>query len=266
MTDRAHLPRACATCNIWNCFCQAHSILGREQSSLWIRTHTGTHRWGSGPHEGPGWTGKSVWLPGTGRPAPVPWRLGFWSVRAEARRGRCWCLALCSHTLQSREESFSVSVLTHSSGGLLEKKARGDGTRQAAVPAGVRPAQSKNILCSTSIVLLSGAFRLWCSTEQLKFWPEYKEDGKRTELRADAQPSARSSSCDWLLMLLPLFPTCQITTAAGATLCTKHTNSVYSSPFSHPVRESTVMFGRAVRERWIKAQGVVGGGGWKLSS
>lgn len=123
------------------------------------------------------------------------------------------------------------------------------------MPAGVQPTESKNILCSTSMVLLSGALRLRCSTRQLKFWPEYKEDGKRTELRATTPPTARSSGCDWLLMLLPLFPTCQVTTAAGATLCTKHATSVYSSPFSHPVRESTVMFGGAVRERRFKAQG-----------
>lgn len=111
------------------------------------------------------------------------------------------------------------------------------------------PLRAKNILCSTSIVLFSGALRLRCSTEQLKFWPEYNKDGKRTELRARTQPSARSSISVWLLMLLPLFPTRQNTTAAGAMLSTEHTTSVYSSPLSHPVRESRVMLGRAVGEK-----------------
>lgn len=54
------------------------------------------------------------------------------------------------------------------------------------------PLRAKNIPCCTNIVVFSGALRLQCSTEQLKFWPEYNEDGKRTELRADTQPSARS--------------------------------------------------------------------------
>lgn len=54
-----------------------------------------------------------------------------------------------------------------------------------------------------------------------------------------------------------LFPTCQVTDAAVATLSTEHSTFVYSSPSFHSVERLMVMFGGAAWEREVTLQEVV---------